>query len=354
MKLRSALAALLCLAASPACAGDPSPFTPPPAEKTKRVRVLAFADYFDAKTLTEFERLSNYQVAYDSYEAAEAIPEKLRDGPYDLLIVPGPELSREISLGALQKFERNKAPNAARIAPALAAKMAAYDRGGAFGLAYAWLAIGLLYDADKATARLGAPPSSWSALFAPEQARKLFDCGIAASDSRDDLLIAAWRYLGVEPSNAGAPDIKRAVDLLVRAKMSFRMFGTTDLASALASASTCLAMGSEGLARVATARAALSGEKRAFDFAMPKEGGPMSLDALAIPKDAPNPAIAYALADFLLRPDVAARNAATAGVTSSEAAGVDDALKKLWPTGALAPNLAAFADKEWARARAAK
>jgi putrescine transport system substrate-binding protein len=354
VKLCRALAALLLFAAMPAQAGEPSPFAPPPIEKPRRVRVLAFANYFEAQTLAEFERAGNVQVAYDSYEAPEAIQEKLRDGPYDLLIMPGPELAREIAAGALQKFDRAKAPNAARIAPALAAKLAAYDRSGGFGLAYAWFATGLVYDADKAPARLGAPPGSWGALFAPEQARKLFDCGIAAPDARDDLMVAAWRYAGVDPAKAAAPDIKRAVDLVLRARTGIRAFGASDIAGSLAAGSACLAMGSQGEAELATARATTSGEKRDIRFAVPREGGPMSLDALAIPRDAPNVAMAYALADFLLRPDVAARNAKAAGVSSSEIAVADELMKRLWPTGALAPNLAAFAEREWARLRAAK
>ena len=80
----------------------------------------------------------------------------------------------------------------------------------------------------------------------------------------------------------------------------------------------------------------------------------MSLDALAIPADAPNVAQAYALADFLLRSDIAARNAKAAGAVSSQANGNDEVLKRLWPTGALAPAAAALAEKEWARLNAAK
>ena len=349
-----ALATLLLLTVTPAWGGGPSPFAPPPIEKPRRVRILAFADYFDVRTLADFERVNNVQVAYDSYEAPEAIAEKLRDGPYDLLIVPGPELAREISIGALQRFDRARAPNASRIAPALAAKLAVYDHAASFGLAYAWFATGLIYDADKAPARLGAPPSSWSALFAPEQARRLFDCGIAAPDARDNLIVAAWRYAGVDPTRAAAPDIKRAVDLVVRARMGIRTFGASDIAGSLAAGSACLAMGSQGDAELATSRAAAGGEKRDIRFAVPKEGGPLSLDALAIPRDAPNVAMAYALADFLMRPDIAARNATASRVSSGEIAGADELMKRLWPAGALAPGLVAIADKEWARLRAAR
>ena len=354
MKIASVLTALLCLGAFRAFAAGPSPFEPPPAEKPKRVRILAFADYFDPRTLVEFERASGYQIAYDSYEAPDTISDKLRDGPYDLVVLPGPELAREIAAGALQRLDRAKAPNASTIAVALSAKLAAYDRSSAYSLAYSWFATGLLYAADKVPARLGAPPASWAALFAPEPARKLFDCGIAAPDARDDLFVAAWRYLGIDPAKAAAPDIRRAGDVLARAKMNFRAFRVSDLAGALANGSSCLAMGSQGAAQLAVSRAAAGGQMRDIRFALPREGGPMSIDALAIPADAPNSALAYALADFLLRPDIAALNAGAAGVVSSQASGNDEMLKHLWPTGALAPALAALVDKEWMRLRAAK
>ena len=348
------LVVLLCLGTPPVLAAAPSPFAPAATQQPKRVRVLAFADYFDPGVLQEFEQSSGYQIAYDAYDAPGAIPAKLRDGPYDLLILPGPALAQEAASGALQRFDKKKAPNAAKIAPMIATKLAAYDKSGAYGVAYAWFADGLLYDADKVPARLGAPPSSWAALFAPELTRKLFDCGIATPDARDDLFVAAWRYLGIDPTKVAAPEIKRASDLLARAKPGFRVFSAPDLAGALANGSSCLGVGGEGDAKLAIARAKAAGKKLDIRFALPREGGPMSLDAIAIPRDAPDAAMGYALADFLLRPDIAARNAKAANVISSETSVSDDMLKRLWPAGALPPLLAPLIDKEWARLRAAK
>jgi putrescine transport system substrate-binding protein len=331
-----------------------STFAPPPAEKPKRVRILAFEDYFDPRTLSEFERLSGYQVAYDAYDAPDAIAAKLREGPYDLLILPGPALPQQIATGALQRFDKSRAPNASRITPALTAKLAVYDRSGTYAAAYDWFADGLIFDADQVTALLGSPPSSWAALFGPAQARKLLDCGIVAPDARDDLFVAAWRYLGVDPGKATPTDIKRAADLIARTKAGFRVFGAPDPTGALANGSSCLSMGNQNAARLASERAKAAGQPRDIRFALPKEGGPMSLDVLAIPVDAPEILEAYALADFLLRPDIAARNAEVAGVVSSEAGGDDDMLKRLWPSGALSAPLAAIIDKEWTRLRADK
>jgi putrescine transport system substrate-binding protein len=142
--------------AGQACAQ--SPFAPPPEPKPTFLRLLAFADYFDEAALAQFERESGTQIAYDAYDSPESIEEKLREGPYDLVVLPGPALRREIADGALQRLDRARLPHASSAAAPIAAKLAAYDPGGGYAITYMWFATGLLYNADLATSRLrGAP-----------------------------------------------------------------------------------------------------------------------------------------------------------------------------------------------------
>ncbi len=166
------------------------------------MRLLALADYFDTQALEEFERASGYQVAYDAYDGPADVADKWREGPYDLVVLSGPTLAREIGLGALSKLDKARIPNARAIQPLVAAKLAAYDPGGAYAVPVGWFATGLLYDAEKAAKRLGGPPVSWASLFAPAEARKIADCGIVLPDARDALFVAAWRTLGVNPARA--------------------------------------------------------------------------------------------------------------------------------------------------------
>ncbi len=174
-------------------------------------------DYFDTQALEEFERASGYQVAYDAYDGPADVADKWREGPYDLVVLSGPTLAREIALGALSKLDKSRIPNARAIQPLVAAKLAAYDPGGAYALPVGWFATGLLYDADKAAKRLGGPPVSWASLFVAAEARKMADCGIVLPDARDALFVAAWRTLGVDPARATALAIKSAGALIDRA-----------------------------------------------------------------------------------------------------------------------------------------
>jgi putrescine transport system substrate-binding protein len=245
-------------------------------------------------------------------------------------------------------------PHLSSVSAALSPKLAAYDQTGAYAITYMWFATGLLYDADMAPQRLGPALGSWGAIFAPEQARRLADCGIATPSGRDDLFMAAWRFLNANPARLTAVDVKRASDLLLRVKTRVRAFAVRDYVGALANGSACLSLGRADDAALAMARAKQSGRSADIRFIAPKEGAPMSLDAFAIPRDAPHPAESYALLDFLLRPDIAARNAHATGLSSGEDAGAGDVLKRLFPTGAGDPNLTALVEKEWARILAAK
>jgi putrescine transport system substrate-binding protein len=348
------LAAALAIAPG-VLAENSSPFIAPAAPKPKIVRLLALADYFDAQSLDAFERASGFQVAYDAYSGPADIAEKWRDGPYDLVVLSGPALAREIGLGALMKLDRTRIPNASGVQPLVAAKLATYDPGRAYAIPLGWFATGLIYDTDKAAKRLGGPPVSWLSLFMPAQNRKMADCGIVMPDARDALFLSAFRLMGVDPTKATLLDVKAAGIWIGRARVAARAFPAPDIAGALASGAACLAVGDEGEAEAATARSREGGAPATFAFVLPREGGSMSIDALAIPRDAPHPVEAYALLDFLLQPDIAVRNAHLERLVSALAPGHDDALKRLWPEGVSYGGwLAGPIQTEWARLRAAK
>ena len=125
-------------------AAQQSPFAPPPKPEPHFIRLLAFADYFDADALAEFEKQTGKPIAYDAYDAADQIPAKMREGNYDLVVLPGPVLHEQIGAGTLQKIDRTRLKNVSAVAPRVLAKLAAYDATGAYGLPYMWFATGLL------------------------------------------------------------------------------------------------------------------------------------------------------------------------------------------------------------------
>jgi putrescine transport system substrate-binding protein len=87
-----------------------------------------------------------------------------------------------------------------------------------------------------------------------------------------------------------------------------KKFNSADYAGALANGDICLGLGWSGESLQARARAREGGNGVDIAYAIPKEGTLISIDALAIPKNAPHAEAALAFINFMLRPEVAARN----------------------------------------------
>ncbi len=278
------------------------------------------------------------------------IPSMLKE-PYDVVVLPGPALAHAIGAKLLRPIEKAEVQNARRIAPLVAGKLASYDATGGYGLAWGWSATGLLYDAGKVPRLLGAAPYSWADALAPDVARRLAPCGVALPDSRDEMFIAAWRMMGVDPTRVRERDVKAAADLIIRARAAVRQPASRDPISAIAGGAVCLTFGDAAQAAIATRRSREGGQGSEILFAEPREGGPIAIDALAEPRDAPHPKEALALIDFLLRPSVDAEATAAAGLSSAEAETPALNFRGLWPVGVYYPALVPVMEREWARAR---
>jgi putrescine transport system substrate-binding protein len=76
----------------------------------------------------------------------------------------------------------------------------------------------------------------------------------------------------------------------------------------LANGEICLVVGFSGDIKQAQKRAAEGKNGVAIGYVLPKDGAQLWFDNLAIPKDAPDVAEAHALINYLLDPEVAAKN----------------------------------------------
>jgi putrescine transport system substrate-binding protein len=173
-----------------------------------------------------------------------------------------------------------------------------------------WGTTGIGYNVKKMHEILGptATIDSWDLVFKPEQLARFKDCGIHMLDSVDDIMPAALHYLGLDPNSTQTADLEKAANLIEKIRPDVRKFHSSEYLNALASGEICLVVGWSGDIKQAQRRAAEAKDGIEIGYAIPKEGAQMFFDNLAIPKDAPHVAEAHALIDYLLRPEVAAKN----------------------------------------------
>jgi len=343
--MRIWLAALL-LACSAAQAQ--SPFLPRPAPAPKIVKVLAPPDFLDRSMIEAFEAQGGATVALDQYAGAAELAQRSAEQRYDLVVLRGPALARRLAAGALTRLDRRRLPNARLVQPAVAAKYAAYDRDGAYGIPYGWSAFGLIYDADKAR----EPPVAFVQALGLTKERRVAECSIVWPDAREETFLAVWRTMGVDAARAKPADVKSAAAILERARGTFLAFAAPDEVGAFAKGAACLGAGTAGEAAAAAARGGDNAPP--VRFAYPREGAPLALYAFAIPADAPSPDAAYRLLDTALNADNARRAAASAGVNSAEEATDLAELKRLTPEPALDPAVTAAMQAEWKKLTSGK
>ena len=285
----------------------------PALAQQKVVNIFNWSDYIDPRVLDEFTRETGIKVVYDTYDSNEALETKLLAGKtdYDVVVPSATFLQRQILAGVYQKLDRSKLANAKGLWPEVMSRLAAYDPGNQYGVNYMWFTTGIAYNVEKIRQRLGDRPiDSWEAVFKPENLRRVADCGVYMLDSPEDMFTAALKFAGANPDSKRPEDIRRAAETLIRVKASVKKFHSSEYINALANGDICLAVGWAGDSFQARNRAREANNGIDINYVIPKEGALMSLDNLAIPKDAPHVDAAYTFIDFLLRPQIAARNTA--------------------------------------------
>jgi putrescine transport system substrate-binding protein len=285
---------------------------PAQAQKQRFVNFYNWSDYLDLGVLDDFTKATGIKVRYDTFDSNDTLEAKLLAGNsgYDLVVPTGYFLQRQIAAGIFQKLDKSKLPNLVNVWPEIAQRLAFYDPGNQYGVNYMWGTTGIGFNVKKAKDVLGpdAVVDSWGNVFDPGKISKFKDCGVHLLDSSDDILPAALNYLGLDPNATDQADLDKATDVVVKIRPYVRKFHSSEYLNALATGEICFAMGYSGDIKQSQKRAAQAKAAIDIGYVIPKEGAQLWFDNLAIPKDARNVAEAHELLNYLLKPEVAARN----------------------------------------------
>jgi len=275
------------------------------------VNVYNWSDYLEASVLGGFTAQTGIRVRYDTFDSNDTLETKLLTGKsgYDVVVPTAYFLERQIKAGVFQKLDKAKLPNLVNAWPEIAKRLAAYDPGNAYAVNYMWGTTGIGYNVKKAREILGDEAAiSWDTVFDPLSLARFKDCGVYMLDSSDDILPAALHYLGLDPNSSTDVDLERAAVLVAKVRPSVRKFHSSEYLDALAAGRICFVVGWSGDIKQAQKRAVEAKNGVDIGYVIPKTGAQMWFDNLAIPKDSKNVDEAHAFIDYLLRPDIAAKN----------------------------------------------
>jgi putrescine transport system substrate-binding protein len=275
------------------------------------VNFFNWSDYIEPSVLADFTAATGIRVQYDTFDSNDILETKLLAGKsgYDVVVPTAYFLQRQIKAGVFQKLDKQKLPNLVNAWDEISRRLEVYDPGNQYAVNYMWGTVGIGYNIAKAKAALGGQPiDSWDVLFKPELIAKFKDCGVYMLDSADDVLPAALHYLHLDPNSTGQADLEKAADLVAKVRPSVRKFHSSEYLNALATGDICLVLGFSGDVKQAQKRAAEAKNGVEIGYAIPRDGAQLWFDNVGIPKDAEHPDEAHALINYLLKPEVAAKN----------------------------------------------
>ncbi len=288
---------------------------PPAIAAAQQDRVVNFynwSDYIDPSVLDDFSKETGIKVRYDTFDSSDTLAAKLLAGKsgYDVVVPTAYFLARQIAAGVFRKLDKSKLPNLVNVWPQIAKDLAVYDPGNLYAVNYMWGTTGIGYNVKDAgkVLRPNEAIDSWSDAFDPKKIARFEDCGVHLLDSSDDIMPAALHYLHLDPNSSDPGDLERATELLLKIRPYVRKFHSSEYLNALASGEICFVVGFSGDIKQAQRRAAEAKSGIAIGYVIPREGAQLWFDNLAIPSDAPDVAEAHALINYLLKPEVAARN----------------------------------------------
>jgi putrescine transport system substrate-binding protein len=275
------------------------------------VNVYNWADYIAPDTVANFEKETGIKVRYDIFDSNESLHAKLVAGNsgYDV-VVPGSHFAKQqIAAGLLQKLDKSKLPNLKNLDPAIQEQLAKMDPGNEHLVDWLWGYTTVGINVGKVKQALGGaalPENAWDLVFRPEYAAKLKSCGISILDSASEVMPVALHYVGKNPYSADPADYAEAGRMLkaIRPFVTRFVGSGSDYIDQMAKGGICLALGWSGDIMIASNRARLGKTGQEIEALVPKTGGLLFFDVMAIPKDAKNVENAHKWIDYIMRPEV--------------------------------------------------
>ena len=257
------------------------------------------------------------------FDANTVLQTKLLTGNtgYDIVVPSASFMAQQIKAGVFQKLDRAQLPNLHNIDPELARRMDLLDPGLVHSVNYFWGTSGIGYNVDKIREEMpDAPVDSLAMLYDPAVVSHFRKCGVIFVDEPAEVVSTVLIWLGRDAHSEKPEDLAAAERVLLAIRPNVRYIQAEQYMEDLANGEICLALGWSGDVLNAAVRAREAHRGVVIRYSIPKEGALLFFDMMAIPADAPHPRNAHLFINYMLRPDVSARNSSFVHYASANAA----------------------------------
>ena len=302
------------------------------AEAAPVLYYFTWSDYTDPTLLKEFEDKTGVRVVVDTFSSNEELLAKVQSGAtgYDV-VVPSDFMAGVMGkLGLLAKLDLQKIPNVALLETHL--QGLSFDPTQQFAIPYFWGTVGIGYDAEV----FPTPPDSWEVLWDPQYRGR-----ISMLNDQRELFGMALRSMGHSMNSQDPQIIQQAKEKLIRQKPLVKTYTSEHFDQLLVAGEVVLAHAWGGpIARAMRERPSLR-------YVVPREGGTIWTDCLAVLKTSTKKPLAMEFINYLLEVDVGVRTSNRLLFASANRLVKDRVKKEVRENPAVYPPISILSRMEW-------
>ncbi len=243
----------------------------------------------------EFTRLTGIKVNYTNFATNEEMYAKLKGGgvSYDIVIPSDYMISRMIKEGMLQELNFDNIPNFSYIMDNF--RNLEYDPENAYSVPYTWGTVGILYDASVID--LDPEEIDWDILWDETYADQ-----ILMFDNPRDAFAIAECMMGYSMNTENPDELRLCAEKLKEQKNVVQGYVMDEIFDKMGAGDALIAPYYAGDALM------IMEDNDSLNFAVPKSGTNLFVDAICIPVSAKQKEAAEMYINFLCEPDIAYAN----------------------------------------------
>lgn len=264
--------------------------------------IYNWGDYIDPLLLDEFEAETGYNVIYETFDSNEAMYTKIKQGGtnYDIAIPSEYTVHKMIKEELLLPIDYQKIEGMEHLDSRFLNK--SFDPNNRYSIPYFWGTLGIIY--NQAIIPKGAI-TRWQDLWNEE-----YRDSILFIDGAREMMGIALQAQGYSLNEKNPEIVKQAGRSLKKLMKNAKAIIADEMKTYMIQEEANIGVSFSG-----EAAKMLAGNKDLI-YVLPKEGTNAWFDNMVIPKTASNLEAAHAFISFMLRPDVAARNAEYVGYST--------------------------------------
>lgn len=260
----------------------------------EKLYVYNWGDYMDMDVVKEFEEDYNVKVIYQEFATNEDLYVKIKNSsePMDVIFPSEYMLERMSNEGLLNELDFSKLDNFKYVDKDLTGM--SYDKENKYSVPFFWGTVGIIYNSEKYPEGLQKWADLWNEKYKKD---------MVLYYSQRDILMVALKKLGYSMNTSDEAQLEDAKNELIDQKPLVYAYLGDEIKDILIAEDANVGVVYSGDAGIVIE------ENPKYKYVLPKEGTNLWFDVAAIPKNARNVNRAHDFINFLLRPEIAARNA---------------------------------------------